>query len=184
MSLLKFKVSWEEDDSTYRNIELNSSQSFYDFHTCIKQSFEFPATIEAFFYISDSKRNKGKAISSIVEKNLRDAPSLSMKKTPVGALVNDPEQSFIYECVHPKKWSFYIEIITIKAGDGDIKKYPYCTKSEGISPAQLGNPNEKDSVMDLLGSFKLPKEEEIYEDVEEDNLEESEESFDEDTNEV
>jgi len=156
MPLLKFKVSWEEDDATYRNIEIVSSQTFYELHTCIKFALQFPEKMEAFFYVIDDKRTKGITLSSTVEKNLRNAPALSMKKTPVGALITDPDQKFIYECVHPKAWTFLIEIITITPFNSDLIKYPKCIKSEGISPVNFGtSPNEKDSVVEIVEKYDL-----------------------------
>lgn len=156
MSLLKFKVSWEEDDATYRNIEIVSGQSFYEFHTCIKFSLQFPEKMEGMFYLIDEKKVRGKAISSEVEKNLRDAPALSMKKTPVGALITDPDQKFIYECVHPKAWTFLVEIISISPFNSNLINYPKCIKSEGISPVNFGiSPTEKDGIVEIIEKYDL-----------------------------
>lgn len=156
MSLLKFKVSWEEDDATYRNIEIVSSQSFYEFHTCIKFALQFPEKMEGFFYLIDSKKIVQTTLSSVVEKNIRNAPALSMKKTPVGALITDPDQKFLYECVHPKGWSFLIEIISISPFNSDLIKYPKCIKSEGISPVNFAiAATEKDSVVEIVEKYDL-----------------------------
>ncbi len=156
MSLIKFKVSWEEDDATFRNIEIVSSQSFYDFHNCIKFSLQFPEKMEAFFYMIDGRKKVEKTLSSVVEKNLRDAPALSMKKTPVGALITDPEQKFIYECVHPKAWTFLVEIISISPFNSSLINYPKCIKSEGISPVNFGiTSSEKDSVVEIVEKYDL-----------------------------
>ena len=156
MSLIKFKVSWEEDTATYRKIEIVSSQSFFDFHTCIKFSLQFPENMEGLFYAIDDKRIRGMALSSTVEKNLRGAPELSMKRTPVGALIADPDQKFIYECIHTKAWSFLIEIISINPFNSDLINYPKCIKSEGISPVNFTIlSNEKDSVVEIIEKFDL-----------------------------
>ncbi len=156
MPLIKFKVSWEEDDATYRNIEIVSSQSFYEFHTCIKFSLQLPEKMEGLFYMIDERRNRGTTLSSTVEKNLRNAPELSMVKTPVGALITDPDQKFVYECVHPKGWTFLVEIISISPFNSDLINYPKCIKSEGISPVNFGiSPNEKDSVMEIVEKYDL-----------------------------
>jgi hypothetical protein len=156
MPLIKFKVSWEEDDATYRNIVLVSSQSFFEFHTCIKFSLQFPENMEGLFYLIDEKRVKGITLSSVVEKNLRGAPELSMKKTPVGALITDPDQKFIYECVHPKAWTFLVEIISISPFDSDLINYPKCIKSEGISPVNfISMATEKDAVAEIVEKYDL-----------------------------
>lgn len=156
MSLLRIKVCWEEDDATYRTIEILSTQTFYELHQCIKTAYQLPADMESMIYVSNDKWTKEKAISSTIEKNLRDAPALSQKKTPIGALINDPHQKFLYESVHAKAWIFQIEVITLLPLPTLQREYPICVISEGISPSQFGiAKTEKDSVMDILEMYDL-----------------------------
>lgn len=156
MSLLRFKVSWEEDDSTYRTIEILSAQTFFELHTCVKTSLLMPADMEASIYVSNNRWTREKEISSTVEKNLRDAPALSMKKTPIAALINDPNQKFIYECKHPKGWIFLIELTALSPVPNLQKNYPVCIFNEGISPTQFGIAKpEKDAVVDILELYDL-----------------------------
>ena len=41
MAILRFRVFWEDDDQTYRDIELLAGQTFMDFHQAIVKAFEF-----------------------------------------------------------------------------------------------------------------------------------------------
>jgi len=169
MSLIKFRVSWSEDDSTFRDIEILSGQMYYDLHMIIKKELLMPADMEASFYVSDDAWKQGRQISSVVEKNLRDAVALSMKKTPIGALIVDPHQKFLYECDHPKAWVFYLELITLLPEPASIEMYPRCIKTEGISPTQLGIvPLVKDSVMEVEERYDLGSDEEGFGDEGED----------------
>ena len=163
MSLIKFRVSWSEDDSTFRDVEILSGQTYYDLHLIIKKELLMPADMEASFYVSDDLWRKGRQISSIVEKNLRDAVALSMKRTAIGALIVDPHQKFVYECDHLKGWIFYIDMITLLPEPIQTDVFPRCIKSEGISPTQLGIvPTEKDSVMEIEERYDLNSDEEGY----------------------
>ena len=163
MSLIKFRVSWSEDDSTFRDIEILSGQSYFDLHGLIKKELQLPADMEASFFVSDDLWRKGRQISSTVEKNLRDAVALSMKKTPIGALIVDPHQKFVYECEHVKAWIFYLDLITLLPEPIKTDVFPRCVKSEGISPSQLGViPTEKDSVMEIEERYDLNKDEEGF----------------------
>lgn len=184
MSLIKFKVSWSEDDSTFRDIEILSGQSYFDLHTIIKKELQLPADMEASFYVSDDVWKRGRQISSTVEKNLRDAVALSMKKTPIGALIVDPHQKFVYECEHVKGWIFYLDLITLLPEPIKTEIYPRLVKSEGISPSQLGIvPLVKDAVMEVEERYDLNSDEEGYGDEGEDentNSEDGEESGGED----
>lgn len=180
MSLIKFKICWKDDDNIFRDIEILSGQSYYDLHTILKKEFQLPADMEASIFVSNLQWKKEREISSTVEKNLRDAPALSMKKTQIGALIIDPHQRFVYECMHPKAWVFLLELVTLEQEPMRIDLLPRCTKSEGISPALIGViPTQKDSVMEIEERYDLNKDEEGFGDEGEDNenSEESEESF-------
>jgi hypothetical protein len=156
MSLIKFRISWEEDDASFRDMEILSAQSFYELHEGIKKHFQLPAEMEASIYVSDDRWIRGREISSTVEKNLRDAPALSMKKTAVGALMLNPDQKFVYQCVHAKSWVFLLDTLTLLPDPSILREYPICVKSEGISPSQLGLiPTEKDSVVEIEERYDL-----------------------------
>lgn len=181
MSLLKFTIHWEEDTSICRHIEILSSQTYYELHTCLKTHFQLPEAMEASIFVSNNKWLKEKEVSSIVEKNLRDAPALSMKRTPLGALINDPHQRFIYECDHLKKWVFYLEIATLFPLPEDTSKYPRCTFTEGLSPSQFGTAMiEKENVVDVVEKYDLNKDEDGFGDEgEEENISEEDYGTDE-----
>ncbi len=170
MSLLKFIVSWQEDDSVVRDIEIISSQTFHELHTAIKLFFQLPEVMEGSFFVSDDKWSKGKEISSIVEKNLRDAPALSTKKTPLGALINEPHQKYLYVCTTDKNWIFQLELITINTTANTKVTYPLQTRSEGISPSQFGiKLNDKDAVLEIEEKYDLQSREGFGDEGEEDN---------------
>jgi hypothetical protein len=134
MSLLKISAHWEEDSAICRHIEILSSHTYFDLHTCLKTAFQLPEKMEASIFVSNNQWQKEKEISSLVEKNLREAPALSMKRTPLAALINDPHQRFVYAVDHVKKWAFHLEIITLKTLPEDINPFPRCIFSEGLSP--------------------------------------------------
>jgi hypothetical protein len=138
MSLIKFKVYFEEDSDIFRDIEVLSAQTFYELHQCIRTNFQIAETVEASIFLCDESYQKEREISSVVEKNLRDAPALSMKRTPIGALLSDPHQKFVYVTDNDKKWHFHLDVITFKEDPPDANLFPRCIKSEGLSPSQFG----------------------------------------------
>lgn len=138
MPLFRFRVYWEEDDQVYRDIELLSGQTFQQFHEAIVKSWEFDGKHAASFYESDDRWNRGREFSSEVLSNKKDAPALSMVKTPVSALVAKPGQKFVYEYDRKKKWTFQIELIAVQKDDDPRKSYPLLVRKEGLAPAQYG----------------------------------------------
>jgi hypothetical protein len=138
MALYRFRVSWEEDDQIYRDIELQSGQTFQQFGETIVKAWEFDGKHASSFFESDDRWERGREFSSEVETNKKGAPALSMKKTPVSALVFVPNQKFIYEYDREKKWTFQVELIAMVKEEDPKKTYPLMIRKEGLGPAQYG----------------------------------------------
>ena len=160
MTVLRFRVYWEDDDQTYRDIELLGNQTFLDFHKSILQAYEFDGKHPASFYESNDKWVYGREISSEVLVNKKDAPALSMLKTPVSALIATPDQKFIYVYDPAKKWTFMAELIAVAKEETHRRVYPFVLRKEGIAPAQYGikgvNP---DKIMEIEEQYDLGAEE-------------------------
>ena len=156
MAVLRFRVFWEDDDQTYRDIELLGNQTFLDFHKCILLAYEFDGKHPASLYESNDKWTYGREISSEVLVNKKDAPALSMLKTPVSALVTNPDQKFIYVYDPAKKWTFMAELIGVSKEETARRVYPFILRKEGIAPAQYGikgvNP---DKIMEIEEKYDL-----------------------------
>jgi hypothetical protein len=138
MPLFRFRVYWEEDDQVYRDIELQTGQTFLAFHQAIVKAYDFDGKHAASFYESNDRWERGREFNSEVLTNKKDAPALSMIKTPVSALVTNPSQKFVYEYDPAKKWSFLVELIGISKEEDPRKTYPLTVRKEGIAPSQYG----------------------------------------------
>lgn len=138
MPLFKFRVYWEDDDNIYRDIVLKTGQTFQAFNQAILTAFEFDNKHQSSFFASNDNWLRGREISSEVLVNKKDAPALSMVKTPVSALVEKPDEKFVYTYDPAKKWTFLVELIGIEKDEDSKKEYPLCVKKEGVAPAQTG----------------------------------------------
>jgi hypothetical protein len=160
MTVLRFRVYWEEDDQTYRDIEILSDHSFMDFHQAILKAYEFDGKHSASFYESNDKWIYGREFNSEVLVNKKDAPALSMIKTPVMALIALPDQKFMYVYDPTKKWTFQVELIGVSKDLVTKRVYPFVLRKEGIAPAQYGikgvNP---DKIMEIEEKYDLGAEE-------------------------
>ncbi len=63
MSVYRFRVSFEDNEEIYREIEIKSLQNFEDFHTIILSSIGFDNKHQASFFISDDYWRKGDEIT-------------------------------------------------------------------------------------------------------------------------
>lgn len=160
MSLYRFRVYWEEDDLTYRDIEVQATQTLADFSAAITKAWEFDGKHVSHFFESNDRWDRGRQFSSDVMSNKRDAPALSMIKTPVSALISTPNQKFVYEYDPAKHWVFLVELIGVSKDENPKKTYPLVIRKEGVGPAQYGVkglPAEK--MMEIEEAYDLGAEE-------------------------
>lgn len=138
MALLRFRVYWEDDDQIYRDIEIKGSQTFLELHHGILKAFEFDSKHAASFFESNERWQRNREISSEVLVNKKDAPALSMTKTPVSALVSLPDQKFVYVYDRIKHWTFLVELIGVSKDIDPKRTYPFMVRKEGVAPGQYG----------------------------------------------
>jgi hypothetical protein len=145
MAILRFRVYWDDDDSTYRDIAVKHTQSFLDLHTAILKSYDFDSKHKATFYRSNDHWQRGREISlELYDKPYKVAPLL-MEATPIGAEIKDPNQKFVYVYDFNKNWTFLVELITVDKEESKKLSYPCCIRSEGIAPSQYGTKGLVDS---------------------------------------
>ena len=140
MAVLKFRVSWEEDDAIYRDVLVKHTQNFQDLHIIILKAFEFDQKHDATFYRSNDTWQRGREISKEVYDRAYKVAPLLMEETIIGSEIIDTNQHFIYEYDFVKSWSFLIQLIqVVKNADADMTlEYPLVSRIEGVGPMQYG----------------------------------------------
>jgi len=134
MAVYRFRISFEEYDEVYRDIEIRSVQNFEEFHLAIQQAIGFDASKPASFFMSNDLWKKGQEIIYSTENNTNG--SVLMKKSRLCDFIADPHQKIYYVFDQPSQWTFFIELVKILP-DGDAgKTYPVCTKINGEAPKQ------------------------------------------------
>lgn len=145
MAILRFRIYWEDDESTYRDISIKHTQNFHDLHLAILKSFEFDNKHKATFYRSNDSWQRGREIS--LEKYDKDykAEPLIMNEVTIGSEIRDPNQKFVYEYDFNKNWHFMVELITVDKEENAKMGYPTCVRTEGLAPSQYGTKGIVDS---------------------------------------
>ncbi len=141
MAVYRFRVTFEDNDEVYREIDIKSAQTFHDFHSAILSSIGFEDNCNASFFISDDMWRKGEEIAlqmPVDESNKKIAkktalPAYLMSKCKMAALIDDPHQKFIYIHDTVSPWVFMVELIKIVPDDVKVM-YPKCFKSVGAAP--------------------------------------------------
>lgn len=145
MAILKFRVYWEEDESTYRDIVIRHQQTFFDLHNAILKSYEFDNKHKATFYKSNDAWQQGREITLEKYDRAYKAEPLIMSEVNIGSQITDPNQKFIYEYDFNKNWHFMVELINVDKEENKKLDYPTCVRTEGIAPSQYGTKGIIDS---------------------------------------
>lgn len=135
MAVFKFRVTFEDYDEVYRDIEIKGSQTFLNFYNCIIESIGFDSSKKlASFFMSQDNWRKGEEIALEPEKG-----AAAMETAKVVNFINDPHQK-IYFSFDKDRWCFYIELIKILKDDESLT-YPRLVKKNGEAPKQFGATN-------------------------------------------
>lgn len=133
----RFRVTYEDHEDVFRDIEIKTSQGFFDFHTAIQQAIGFDQSKEFFFFSSDDYWRRIERIPfdlpAPLEKNRKQITI--PKSKAIADFVNEPHQKFIYLFDPEKQWVFWIELLKIMPEDKTVS-YPRCVKISGNAPKQ------------------------------------------------
>lgn len=141
-AVYRFRVTFDDNEDVYREIEIKSTQTYEDLHHAIVKSISFDGQHNASFFISDDMWRKGEEIvlnppEDNTNKNHRTtavAAKRLMSKCKMAALIDDPHQKFVYIYDPKTGWTFLVELVKIQ--DEGKKNYPDCVKSIGDAPKQ------------------------------------------------
>lgn len=145
MAILRFRIYWEEDESTYRDIAIKHSQTFHDLYLAILKSYEFDSKHKATFYRSNDLWQRGREISLEKYDKAYKAEPLIMSEVTIGSEIKDPNQKFVFEYDFNKNWHFMVELINVDKEENKKLTYPTCIRTEGIAPSQYGTKGLVDS---------------------------------------
>lgn len=144
MAVYRFRVTFEDQDDVYREVEIRANQTFEDLHYALLQAINFDTQHEASFFMSDDFWRKGQEITlnpkpvdedEDVPRLKRKAPAKAMKQSKLAAFIEDPHQKIVYVYDFKANWILYLELVKILAEDAKTT-YPRCIKSVGPAPKQ------------------------------------------------
>lgn len=148
-----FKIISQESQNFQLEVELESENTFFDFHSIIQKSLNYESYQLASFFISDTGWKKLKEIS-MLDLGLNGAAYYIMQKTKISDLIKSKEQKLIYTFDFFNDRSFYIELTGIIMGKS--LNEPLVTLKQGETPVQVLGEDSVDRETSIL------LEEEVY----------------------
>lgn len=145
MAVYRFRVAFEDQEDTVREIEILGKQSYENFHRAIQEAIGFDNSKDASFFMSDDYWRKGQELTTrklFDEDDDEDdfrrqkkAKVMKMSETKIADYIDDPHQKMVYVFDPAAKWTLLIELIKIVTDDPKAN-YPRTVKSSGAAPRQ------------------------------------------------
>ncbi|MCS6916207.1 MAG: hypothetical protein RMK52_00755 [Chitinophagales bacterium] len=189
MSVLRFRVMYEEDESIYREVEILSSQSLRQFVDQVRSSFGIASHAEAQLFTGNDSWHKKQALPlEALGSQKGQAAKAALAEQPLVKFIFDPHQRFVFELSETGD-QLLIELSSISEKIRDDVAYPHCVRSVGPSPFRKEEPvpvevpqrnrqasdadededeEADDDEQDLTNSDETEEEELIYEEEEDD----------------
>ncbi len=142
----KFKVLSDEDEKFFMDIEILSSQTFYDLHDLIQDELEYDRSHLASFYTASHSWRRLKEIPLMAMDN-SNKKTVTMEKAILADYVKDAHQKFVYVFDYINDRCFYLELIETKSESPNMY-YPVCTDFGGEIPPQIGKKEKRTSIFD------------------------------------
>ncbi len=133
MAIYRFRVSFEDYEDVYRDIDMPSKSTFMDLHTEIQKSTGYNIEASSSFYVSNDQWKKGTEIAYLPTSRKIEVGVLLMEDVRLSKFIDDPHQKFYYIYNFDRPYEFHVELIKIlKEEEGKV--YPLVFKSVGIAP--------------------------------------------------
>ncbi|MFN0030596.1 MAG: IS1096 element passenger TnpR family protein [Flavobacteriales bacterium] len=141
VNIYKFRVIIDTEQDVFRDIEIETTDTFEALHKAILDAFDFEEGEMASFYMSNETWEKGLEIPLL---EMESSKKLSMKTTALESMVSKPSDKVLYVYDFMRMWIFYVELVEVKK-DKPSTIYPRVSLAYGDAPSQ----DSKE--MDLFG---------------------------------
>jgi hypothetical protein len=131
MSILRFRIIFEDYDDVYRDIDFAAENTFADLFNELLKAVEFDNKHTGEFFLADHNWRKGNSIGT-----LSGSDQKALSKVDLVDHIDDPHQKFLFIYDQEAKWSFTIELIRVIASPEYKVVYPRVFSKSGISPVQ------------------------------------------------
>ncbi len=165
MRIYRFRVLIDHPSEAFRDIEIESEQSFLDLHKAIKDAFAFLGQEMACFYVSDEEWGKGPEIP-LADMGFAEeghVPAL-MAEVLISDHIRSTTQRFVYAYDFLHMWMFLIELIGVdepRAG----ATYPRVVMSMGVAPDEHSKETDlADGILEDDDPYASGPEDHRYED--------------------
>lgn len=134
--ILLFRIISDEAQEFYRDLVIDSSDTFLDFHRVLQENLAYDATQLASFFITTENWEKQQEITLIDMMQEPGAETLTMANISLEQYMDSVNQRMIYVFDFFSERSFFMELIET-SDQHSSKETPFIAQSKGDPPQQL-----------------------------------------------
>ena len=145
--ILLFRIISDEDPEFLRDLVIDDSDTFLDFHQTLQENLGYDASQLASFFITDEMWVKEQEITLIDMTEEPGVEALTMGEVTMDAYFQEVSQRMIYLFDFFSERAFFIELIET-TDQTSPRETPFIGDARGDAPAQLA--------LDLLSEEREP----------------------------
>lgn len=145
-----FRIISDEDQEFYRDLVIDGTDTFLDFHQALQENLDYDPTQLASFFITNDMWEKQQEITLIDMMQDKDLSAVTMEQVTLEEYITDESQHMIYVFDFFSERAFFIELIE-KSDQISPRPTPFIGQARGDAPPQLAldllmdEPDEFDS---------------------------------------
>lgn len=141
--IYRFRITLNGDETTFRDLEIEATDSFEDLHNAILQSFGFDGNEMASFYLTNEDWEPLEEITLFDMSEEEEEKKLTMQDSILGEIIHEEQPNLVYIYDFLNLWTFKVELADIVERD-PFTDYPNLLFAQG----QLDFNIESDSFLD------------------------------------
>jgi len=134
--ILLFRIISDEDQEFYRDLVIDGSDTFLDFHKVLQENLGFDPTQLASFFITTENWEKQQEITLIDMMQEAGVETLTMGDVCMEEYLDEVNQRMIYVFDFFSERSFFMELIET-SDQSSSKETPFIAQAKGDPPQQL-----------------------------------------------
>lgn len=121
--IYRFRITLNGDETTFRDIEIEATDSFEDLHNVILQSFGFDGLEMASFYLANEEWEPLEEITLFDMSEEEETSKLTMQDSFLEDILHEDQTRLVYIYDFLNLWTFKVELADIAERDPSVD-YP------------------------------------------------------------
>ncbi|HKL03950.1 MAG TPA: hypothetical protein VJ911_09750 [Cryomorphaceae bacterium] len=139
MTIYRFRILLDHSEDILRDIEIDSTVSFMDFHEMIIKSLGYSGLEMASFFMSNEDWDKGEEIALMDMAEPGQDAVKAMSDTRLNEMVTEKGDKMLFVYDFLRMWIYYVELVAI-LNESDGKDLPKVVLAVGTPPNENADP--------------------------------------------